>query len=144
MPTATISPETLGYLFAAFEAKDLETILTFFADDAVVIDPRYPVMPLQGKVAIREGFAWAFRALKQRGFTPRHVWMDGSSGAVEVETHHRLRGGMEASFPQVFIFETRNGLITRLQAYVPYGPHGIQGLYLRLARLGWRLRRKPG
>ena len=143
MSAASFSPETLGHLFAAFEAKDLETVLTFFATDAVVIDPHYPVVPMRGKPAIREGFAWAFRTLERPGFTPRHIWLDGNSGAVEVETYHRLRGGLETKFPQVFVFETRNGLIIRLQAYTPYGPHGLQSLFLRLVRLWRRLRRKP-
>ena len=144
MPTAVFSPESLGHLIAAFEAKDLETVLTYFATDAIVIDPHYPVVPMQGKAAIREGFAWAFRTLKQPGFTPRHIWIEGTTGAIEVETYHRLRGGLETRFPQVFVVETRNGLITRLQAYVPYGPHGLQALFLRLVRLGRRLRGKAG
>src|SRR5207248_1861195 len=42
----------------------------------------------------------------------------------------------------VTVIETRNGLITRLQAYPPYGPPGIGGLLVRLTRLVWRLQGK--
>ena len=43
--------------------------------------------------------------------------------------------GKKLNFPQVFIFEVADGHITRLQTYEPYGPHGLVGLFLFLARL---------
>jgi ketosteroid isomerase-like protein len=42
--------------FATVEAKDLDAIMSVFADDAVVIDPHFPTSQMQGKVAITEGF----------------------------------------------------------------------------------------
>jgi hypothetical protein len=46
-----------------------------------------------------------------------------------------LKGGRSLNFPQVFVFEVRDGLITRLQAYEPYGPGGMVGLFLGVQRL---------
>jgi hypothetical protein len=72
----------------------------------------------------------------------RHFWSDGDKGVVEVDTHHVIRGKMETRFDQVFVFETRDGKLTRLQSYVPYGPHGLGGLIGSATRLAWRLQGK--
>lgn len=135
----TLTEESVKRMLAAFMAKDLEATLAFFAEDAVMIDPHYPTPRMQGKAAIRAGMAWAFQGLEQPGFTLRRLWTDGSSGAIEIDTHHRLRGGLETRFDQVFVLETRDGLITRLQAYPSYGPHGVQSVFLGLTRLAHRL-----
>jgi hypothetical protein len=39
-----------------------------------------------------------------------------------VDTHHIFQDDNEVHFPQVFVFETQNGLLSRFQAYVPYPP----------------------
>ena len=43
---------------------------------------------------------------------------------------------LRASIDRLF---AANGLITRLQAYEPYGPHGINAAFLVLTRLAWKL-----
>ena len=139
MPTI---PELVQQLIAAFEARDLPAALALFAGDAMVIDPHYPVTEMKGKAAIKQGFEWAFTNIEKPGFTLRHLWIEGDSGAMEIDTHHVFRGGMKVNFPQVFVIETRNGLITRLQSYTPYGPPGIGGLLIGLTRLTWRLQGK--
>jgi ketosteroid isomerase-like protein len=131
-------------VLAAYEAKDPDAVLAYFAQDGVFIDPHFPEPRMVGHVAIRRGLEWAFKSLEQPGFTLRRLWLDGESGALEVETHHRIRDGLRADFPQVFVFEARNGLLTRLQAYEPYGPHGIQGAALALTRLARRVRLARG
>jgi ketosteroid isomerase-like protein len=62
--------------------------------------------------------------------------------ALETATHHVVKHGMKRNFPQVFIFETADGRITRIQAYEPYGLHGIVGVFLALARLKNRVLRQ--
>jgi ketosteroid isomerase-like protein len=106
----------------ALTAKDKAGFLALLADDAVFIDPHYPQPAMQGKAAISEGLDFSFGMLAQPGFSIRHLWQDGDSGAMEVDTHHRLVTGQELHFPQVFVVETRAGLITRVQTYVPYPP----------------------
>lgn len=46
---------------------------------------------------------------------------------------------MVLRFDQLFVVESRDGKITRLQAYVPYGPPGVAGLLTHLTRWVWRL-----
>src|SRR5437763_6975549 len=67
---------------------------------------------------------------------------NGQCAAVETATHHVMTRGIKLNFPQVFIFETADGRITRIQAYEPYGPHGIMGVLLSLRRLTQRFSRK--
>lgn len=134
--------EIAQQLVASFEGKDMPAMLALFADDAIMIDPHYPVTEMKGKAAIKQGLEWAFSNIEKPGFAIRHVWEDANSGAIEVDSFHVFRGGMKVNFPQVFILETRDGLITRLQSYPPHGPGGIAGAVTSLTRLIWRLQGK--
>jgi hypothetical protein len=106
----------------AFEAKDLPALSSIFADDALFYDPHYPLPDLQGKTAIAKGFEHAFGMIKQPAFNIRNFWSNGQSGVAEVDTHHVLQNGSEVRFPQVFVIEIKNDLITRFQVYAPYPP----------------------
>lgn len=128
-------------MFAAVEAKDLEGVLAFFTDDGVLFDPHYPTPKMVGKAAITDGLRWGFGTMKTFGFTIEKFYTgaDGTSAAVEVASAHVLNAGMKLNFPQAFFMETRDGKITRLQAYEPYGPNGIGGVVLGVTRLTRRL-----
>jgi len=130
--------------FALLEAKDLEALMRVFADDAVLIDPHFPALRMQGKAAIRESMGEAMGGMQAFGYTIVNYCEseNGQCAAVETATHHVLKQGVKRNFPQVFIFEMADGHITRLQAYEPYGPHGIIGAFLLLARLANKLLRK--
>jgi len=130
--------------FAAVEAKDLDAMVGVFAEDALVIDPHYPTPHMRGKPAITEGFRWGIASMKSFGFTIEHYFEsgDGQRAAVETASHHVLKYGMKLDFPQVFIFEVADGLITRMQAYEPYGPNGIGGIFLSVVRLRRKFAKK--
>ncbi|HEY7356467.1 MAG TPA: hypothetical protein VH590_08365, partial [Ktedonobacterales bacterium] len=53
---------------------------------------------------------------------------------------HILQTGKHLQFPQAFFVDTQNHLITRLQAYEPYGPPGMVGVVLGGFRAQRRLR----
>ena len=129
-------------IFAAFEARDIETVMAQFADDAVVTDPHYPIMEMKGKESIRQGFEWALGNMEQAGFKVLKVWSDENSGAVEMDTHHVFKGGMEMKFRQVFVVEMRDGLITRLHSFGPYRPGGVSGAMLKTVGFFWRRKGK--
>ncbi|MBI5651197.1 MAG: nuclear transport factor 2 family protein [Chloroflexi bacterium] len=129
-------------MFAKFAAKDLNAVMAMFAEDAVVFDPHYPIPEMKGKAAIQRGFEWGLGNIEKPGFKFRNFWADGDKAVVEVDTHHVFKGGMELKFPQVFVIETRDGRVTRLQAYVPYPPPGIGGLLAGLTRVIWKLQGK--
>ncbi len=123
--------------FATVEAKDLAAMIDLFADDGVLIDPHFPIPRMQGKAAIMENFKEAMTGMQSFGYTIVNYFesANGQSAAVETATHHIVKGGMKLNFPQVFIFDAADGRITRMQAYEPYGPHGIVGCFLFLGRL---------
>lgn len=123
-----------------FSAKELDALLALFADDAIVYDPHYPQPRMVGKAAIRRGFAWGMASLEKPGFTVRNSWAEGNKLVVELDTHHVIRGNMKAEFDQVFVADVRDGLITRLQSYVPYRPGGIAAVLSRGTALAWRVR----
>ena len=56
--------DLVNRVFAAVQAKDLETLMTLFADDALLIDPHFPQERLQGKTAIREAMRHAMAGMK--------------------------------------------------------------------------------
>ncbi|MEI6045641.1 MAG: nuclear transport factor 2 family protein [Chloroflexota bacterium] len=129
-------------LLVAFENKDLQTILTSFAKDAVFIDPHYPQVEMRGMAAIEQGIKWGLLSLEKPGFKVLRHWVNGESATIEVQTHHIIKGPIKTSFYQVFVVESRDGLITRLQSYPNYGPHGISSLPGKITGLIWRLQGK--
>ncbi len=139
MPATNTVPmrELVDRTFEAVAAQDTAAFLALCADDVELIDPHYPNTHMKGRAAISEGLGWAFGVMKSMSFKVVKYFPaeDGQGAAVEVATAHVLRNGKALNFPQAFIFETRAGLITRLQAYEPYGPGGVVGIFLQLNRL---------
>ena len=130
--------------FATIEAKDLDAMMSVFAENAVVIDPHFPTPQIQGKAVITQAFRGAMSGMRSFGYTIVNYCEseNGQCAAVETATHHVVKQGMKLNFPQVFIFEAADGRITRMQAYEPYGPHGIVGFFLFLVRFKKRFSRK--
>jgi ketosteroid isomerase-like protein len=111
-------------LFAKIERKDLDGVIQCFAEDAVFFDPHYPAPRMAGRRAIRDGLEWSFALLEKFGFPVVNYFENAEhdAAAIEVATAHVLNGGTPMDFPQLFVVEARDGLITRLQSYLPYGP----------------------
>ena len=143
-PPPGLSPTALELLQAALgavEDKDLPGLLALLDDDAVFVDPHYPVTRMVGRAQITDGLRWAFGTIEVFRFETVHAFgsLDGGHAAVEVDCHHVLRGGRPLAFRQAFVADARSGRLTRLHAYEPYGPGGLVGLVLSLTRLGRRL-----
>ncbi len=131
-----VSKELIRYFFDTIEAKDITAAMDDFNEGAEFIDPHYPNTHMKGKEEILKGLTWGFKGLKKLGFTIVNYFEaeDGQSAAVEVATAHELPNGKKLNFPQVFIFEVKDHKITRLQAYEPYGPHGVINIMLVVTR----------
>jgi ketosteroid isomerase-like protein len=132
--------ELFNGLIDAFMARDLDLAASFFADDAVLIDPHYPQPRMQGRAQIERGLRWGLSSLAKPGFTVRRSASDGDIAFFEVDTRHVLKIGMTIAFEQVFVLEWRGDKIVRLQAYEPYPAPGVAGLIRRSTRLAWRLK----
>ncbi|MFA7399331.1 MAG: nuclear transport factor 2 family protein [Sideroxydans sp.] len=134
-----LTRDQIDAFFTAFISKDLDVVLGHFADGAVMIDPHYPQSVMHGRAEIERGLTWSFMNLEKPSFVIRQLWIEGDSASIEVATHHEFKGGLVLHFDQVFVVETRDGKITRLQTYAPYAPHGITGFFTRMTRFVWRL-----
>lgn len=138
--------ELISALFDALAERDVEAVHAMFTDDAVLVDPHYPQIEMQGRAAIERGISWGMASMEQFGFTIVHEFSsdDGAKAVVEVDTHHTLKGGKKLDFPQMFIAEASDGRLTALRAYEPYRPDGVTGLFVRLShvqeRVTYRLR----
>jgi len=121
-------------------AKDLVAALSFFADDAVLIDPHYPVPRMKGRAAIERGLKWGLASLETPGFSIRNRATQGALEFYEVDTKHKLKFGPTIAFDQVFVVEIRDDKIVRMQAYEPYPAPGIAGVVRRVSWLAWKLR----
>ena len=136
VPTNNDTRTLVEQALDAIMAKDVSRSLALFSDTAEMTDPHFPITTMRSKAEIERGLRWAFRVMKVMSFEIVHYFpsVDGQGVAVEVATAHQLSTGQALNFPQVFIFETQDGLISRLQAYEPYGPNGITGVFLGLNR----------
>ena len=101
--------DLIARMFSAVEAKDLDTTMSLFADDALVIDPHFPAHRMRGKAAIADGFRGAMSAMRSFGYTPLNYFEteNGNCAAVETATHHVIGQGRELNFSQVFVFRGR-------------------------------------
>lgn len=121
----------------AVEAKDLDAVMAFYHADAEFLDPHYPNVHMKGIDEILEGLTWGFKGVKTFGFTPMNYFENdsGTSASIEMATNLELSNGQKLSYPQVFIIETKEGKISRCQAYETYGPHGMHNIMLKVTRL---------
>lgn len=135
--TTTTALELIEELFERLEARDLAGALALVADDAVLVDPHYPQMTMEGRDAIERGLEWGLSSMEQFGFTTVHALesADGARAMLEIDTHHVLKGGKNLDFPQMFVVEASDGAITGLRAYEPYKPNGVPGAAISVSHL---------
>ena len=75
--------DLLARLLAAFNAHDLDGIMSFFADDCVLETPRgeHPWgTRFEGPTAVREGLAQRFRGLPDVHYSQDEHWVCGGHG----------------------------------------------------------------
>ena len=136
--------KTMDGVIEAIESKDVDLLLNYFADDAVLFDPHFPVSNMEGKSLIRCSYNWAFLSVKElcisieREFTSS----DGQSGVFELRTKYRSQTGRQQTFFQMFILEMKNDKILRLQVYTPSAPKNNFRPLLSVSRLIKRLFRR--
>lgn len=123
--------------FIAVEAKDLDAVMAFYHADAEFIDPHYPNVHMKGTDEISEGLTWGFKGVKTFSFISMNYFENeaGTNASIEMATKLELSNGQKLSYPQVFVIETKEGKISRCQAYETYGPHGMHNIMLKVTRL---------
>jgi ketosteroid isomerase-like protein len=129
--------ELIKSFFNAVEAKDVDAVMAFFHADAEFLDPHYPNVHMKGKDQIYKGVTWGLNGVKSFNFSEMNYFenKNGSSASIEYDTHLELKNGQKLHYQQVFIIETKDGKISRCQAYETYGPHGMHKVMLMVTRL---------
>ena len=95
--TTTAIHDLVRRTFATLQAKDLETLMQMFADDAVVIDPHFPTPRMQGKASIRKGFGEAMSGMRSFGYTIANYFESENGQGAAVETAITMSSNKEWS-----------------------------------------------
>jgi ketosteroid isomerase-like protein len=116
----TVTVETLEKLLDAFNAHDLDAIMTFFADDCVLEMPRGPEpwgRRLEGKSAVREGLASRFAGLPDVHYGDARHFVSGDRGCSEWLLTGTTPQGEKIRVRGCDLFEIRAGKIVRKDSY---------------------------
>jgi steroid delta-isomerase-like uncharacterized protein len=114
--------ETLIALCEAFNAHDLDRIMTFFADDCVLEMPRGPQpwgARFEGKQAVRQGLASRFEGLPDVHYGSDEHFVDSalSTGISKWTLTGTARDGKRVEVRGCDFYTFRDGQVTRKDAY---------------------------
>jgi ketosteroid isomerase-like protein len=117
---ASVTVETLQRLLDAFNAHDLDAVMSFFADDCVLEMPRGPEpwgRRLQGRDGVREGLASRFAGIPDVHYGEDRHWMSGNRGRSEWLLTGTTVDGERIAVRGCDLFEFEGGTITRKDSY---------------------------
>jgi ketosteroid isomerase-like protein len=112
--------ETLERLLDAFNAHDLDSVMSFFVDDCVLEMPRGPDpwgRRLEGSDRVREGLAGRFAGLPDVHYGEHRHWVSGSRGCSEWLLTGTTREGERIEVRGCDLFEFRDDKIARKDSY---------------------------
>lgn len=118
--TPTITVETLQRILAAFNRHDLDAIMAFFAEDAVLESPRGSEpwgTRFVGKAAVREGLAARFAGIPDVRYAEDRHWVCGDRGASEWLLTGTATAGERIAVRGCDLWEFRDGLVVRKDSY---------------------------
>jgi ketosteroid isomerase-like protein len=112
--------ETLERLVAAFNAHDLDAIMSFFVDDCVLEMPRGPDpwgRRLEGRENVREGLASRFAGIPDVHYGDDRHWVAGDRGCSEWLLTGTTTAGDRIEVRGCDLFEFRGDEIVRKDSY---------------------------
>jgi ketosteroid isomerase-like protein len=115
-----VTIDILTQLVAAFNAHDLDAVISFFADDCELMMPRGPDPWGQryvGKAAVREGLATRFEGIPDVHYGDVHNWVSGNHGVSQWTLTGTTRDGQKITVRGCDLLEFRNGKIIRKDSY---------------------------
>jgi ketosteroid isomerase-like protein len=118
--TGEATIETLQRLLAAFNAHDLDAVMSFFVDDAVLEMPRGPHpwgRRFQGLEAVRVGLASRFAGLPDVHYGEDRHWVSGDRGCSEWLLTVTSTQGDRIEVRGCYLFEFMGGKIARMDSY---------------------------
>jgi ketosteroid isomerase-like protein len=120
--TTGMTVERLTELMDAFNAHDLDAIMSFFADDCSFDTSRGPEpwgQRLVGKDAVRDGLAARFAGIPDVQYDADRHWIsgDGTRGVSEWLVHGTTTGGAAIKARGCDLWEFRGDLVVRKDSY---------------------------
>jgi ketosteroid isomerase-like protein len=111
---------TLERLLDAFNAHDLDAIMSFFADDCVLELPRGPEpwgRRLEGREQVRDGLASRFAGIPDVHYGDARHWLAGDRGCSEWLLTGTTTQGERIAVRGCDLFAFRDGEVVRKDSY---------------------------
>jgi catechol 2,3-dioxygenase-like lactoylglutathione lyase family enzyme/ketosteroid isomerase-like protein len=116
----TVTVETLRRLVDAFNAHDIDAVMSFFGDDCVLEMPRGPEpwgRRLEGRDHVREGLASRFAGLPDVHYGDDRHWVSGNRGCSEWLLTGTTPSGERIEVRGCDLFEFEGTKIVRKDSY---------------------------
>jgi ketosteroid isomerase-like protein len=116
----TLTVEVLKAFLAAFNAHDLEAVMSFFADDCELMMPRGPDpwgQRFVGKAEVRKGLATRFEGLPDVHYGEDQHWVAGNHGVSQWTLTGTTLAGKKLKVRGCDLLEFRDGKIVRKDSY---------------------------
>jgi len=116
----SVAIQTLERLLEAFNAHDIDAVMSFFADDCVLEMPRGPDpwgQRLEGRERVREGLASRFAGIPDVHYSDDRHWLAGDRGCSEWLLTGTSVEGQRIAVRGCDLFELRDGKIVRKDSY---------------------------
>ena len=116
----SVTVEDLRRLLAAFNAHDLDTVMSWFADDCILEMPRGPEpygRRLRGRENVRDGLASRFAGIPDVHYGDDRHWVSGDRGCSEWLLTGTTVQGERIEVRGCDLFEFEAGKITRKDSY---------------------------
>jgi ketosteroid isomerase-like protein len=120
MPSATITTSTLEGFLDAFNAHDLDAIMSFFAEDCVMEMPRGPGpggRRLIGKDQVREGIRSRLDGIPDVHYGDDSHWLCGDRGVSEWTLRGTQPSGESIEVRGCDLFRFEDGRISRKDSF---------------------------
>jgi ketosteroid isomerase-like protein len=115
-----VSVATLKQLLEAFNAHDIDAVMSFFGDDCVLEMPRGPEpwgRRLEGRVQVQEGLASRFAGIPDVHYGDDRHWIAGDRGCSEWLLTGTTADGDRIAVRGCDLFEFRGEKIVRKDSY---------------------------
>ena len=115
-----VTVETLKRALDAFNRHDLDAIMAFFTEDAVLEMPRGPEpwgTRFVGASAVREGLATRFAGIPDVHYGEDRHWVAGDRGVSEWLLTGTTVAGERIAVRGCDLWQFRDGLVSRKESY---------------------------
>jgi ketosteroid isomerase-like protein len=116
----TVTVETLKQFVAAFNAHDLDAVMSFFAEDCELLMARGPEPWSQryvGKAEVRKGLATRFEGIPDVHYGDVENWVSGNHGVSRWTLTGTTRDGKKIKVRGCDLLEFKDGKIIRKDSY---------------------------